>query len=402
MNPTNAATIVPGRSTECDRGSASALARPRSCSRFVWPALVLIAVFAIASLAFHFSAADAVLAPTLLTEFPVLGTVALWSREGALIAVGLLAGMLQGRGLGRRSADTLFDAGLRHAHKLAAVGQVASGFAHDINNLLTVIMGNLALLEREGVADPDSEGWIRVARRAAENACNLTARLLACSCCREPVSRTLRVNDIVNETMVTLPGLLGEAVTVETLLSEGLEPVRIDPHELEAAILNLAANARDAMPGGGKLTIRTATVGLNGRDVAHGTGSKKTQRSHVMLAISDSGEGMARDVLKHAKEPFFTTKAAGKGTGLGLSMVSRFVEHSGGSMRIQSERGRGTTVALFFAPSNTRSGLVPTSGGRSAAPTPVTCANERYRFFELNRTPLAGRADTVLNQRGGG
>ena len=352
MYSKNAATIVPDRSTERDRSAASALARPRSCLRFVWPALLLIAVVAIASFAFHFSAADAVLAPALLTELPALGAAALSLREGALTAVGLLAGMLLERRLGRRSADALFDAGLRHAHKLAAVGQVSCGFAHDINNLLTVITGNLALLEREGAADPDSEGWIRMARRAADKAGKLTGRLLAFSCRREPVSRTLRINDIVKEAVVALPGLLGDAVKVETVLSEGLEPVRIDPHELETAILNLAVNARDAMPSGGKLTIKTGAIRLKGRDAAHGTGPKKTPGSHVMLAFSDSGVGMSPDVLKHAKEPFFTTKVAGKGTGLGLSMVSRFIEHSRGSMRIQSEPGRGTTVALFFAPFN--------------------------------------------------
>src|SRR5581483_6280323 len=207
---------------------------------------------------------------------------------------------------------------LRHAQKMEAVGQLTGGVAHDFNNLLQIIIGNLEMLQR-GLG-PESTRLQRAAANAmngARRAAAVTQRLLAFSR-RQPLDpRPLDVNALVNGMSHLLHRTLGEIVAVETVLGAGLWRVEADPNELEAAILNLAVNARDAMPLGGRLTIETANTYI---DEAYAAAHAEVHPGqYVLLSVSDTGIGMDEQTLAQAFEPFFTTKPIGKGTGLGLS-----------------------------------------------------------------------------------
>jgi signal transduction histidine kinase len=241
---------------------------------------------------------------------------------------------------------------LRQAQKMEAVGQLTGGVAHDFNNLLTVIMGGLDSIKRE--IDKESDIDVRRLRRmqalafqAADRAATLTSRLLAFAR-RQPLApKPINLNKLVGGLSDLLQRTLGETVAFETVMAAGLWLAHADPTELESALMNLAINARDAMPNGGKLTIETANVSLDENYV-----SKLVEPvpagQYAMLAVSDTGEGMDKETVDRVFEPFFTTKKAGKGTGLGLSQVYGFVRQSGGHIRIYSEPGHGTTVKLYL------------------------------------------------------
>jgi len=237
---------------------------------------------------------------------------------------------------------------LRQAQKMEAIGQLTGGVAHDFNNLLTVIFGNLeTLLRRLPEKDEDDlrrlvDGAIRGATRAAQ----LTQRLLAFSR-RQPLEpKPVNLNRLVAGASELLQRTLGERVAVETVLGAGLWWVQVDPSQLESALLNLAVNSRDAMPGGGKLTIETTNTYL---DDAYAAAQDDLAAGHyVLLAVSDTGTGMPKEVIARAFEPFFTTKAPGEGTGLGLSQVWGFIKQSGGHVQIYSEPGEGTAVKLYL------------------------------------------------------
>jgi PAS domain S-box-containing protein len=237
---------------------------------------------------------------------------------------------------------------LRQAQKMEAIGQLTGGVAHDFNNLLTVIFGNLeTLLRRLPEKDEDDlrrlvDGAIRGATRAAQ----LTQRLLAFSR-RQPLEpKPVNLNRLVAGASELLQRTLGERVAVETVLGAGLWWVQVDPSQLESALLNLAVNARDAMPEGGKLTIETANTYL---DEAYSAAQDDLAAGHyVLLAVSDTGTGMSKEIIAQAFEPFFTTKAPGEGTGLGLSQVYGFIKQSGGHVKIYSEPREGTTVKLYL------------------------------------------------------
>ncbi len=236
---------------------------------------------------------------------------------------------------------------LRQAQKMEAVGQLTGGVAHDFNNLLTVIIGGLDIIRR---ARPDDDARIRraaeMARKGAERAASLTGRLLAFSR-RQPLNpRPLKVNDLVRDMTELLHRSLGEAIELEGVLAPRLWTAEIDQNQLEMAIINLAVNARDAMPDGGKLTLETANTELDETYTA--TQTEVVPGQYVMVAVSDTGFGMSAEGLARAFEPFYTTKEVGRGTGLGLSMVYGFVKQSGGHVAIYSEVGRGTTVRLYF------------------------------------------------------
>jgi signal transduction histidine kinase len=236
---------------------------------------------------------------------------------------------------------------LRQAQKMESIGQLTGGVAHDFNNLLTVIMGGLETIRR---ANPDDRPRIGravdMAFQGAQRAANLTSRLLAFSR-RQPLSpRPLDLNILVREMSELLHRTLGETIELENVISPRLWPVEVDQNQLEAAILNLAVNARDAMPMGGKLTIETANTALDESYSARD--AEVVPGQYVMLSISDNGEGMSEDTLARAFEPFYTTKEVGKGTGLGLSMVYGFVKQSRGHVTIYSEEGQGTTVKIYF------------------------------------------------------
>jgi signal transduction histidine kinase len=242
---------------------------------------------------------------------------------------------------------------LRQAQKMEAVGQLTGGVAHDFNNLLTIIMGGLEIIERQIPELPASPAalWIDRARamalKGANRAALLTQRLLAFSR-QQPLSpQSIDANRLVSGISDLLRRTIGEAVSLETVMAGGLWNAHADPNQLENALVNLAVNARDAMPDGGKLTIETENCYLDDAYVGP-LAEPVSAGQYVMIAVADSGTGMDSTTLQRAFEPFFTTKGIGKGTGLGLSQVYGFVRQSAGHVRIYSESGEGTTVKLYL------------------------------------------------------
>ncbi len=240
---------------------------------------------------------------------------------------------------------------LRQSQKMDALGQLTGGIAHDFNNLLTVITGNLEVLGRSlsgaraAQPAPRTTRAIAAAMEGARRAAALTQRLLAFSRQQALEPKTIDPNRLVHRTVDMLRRTLGERVTIKTTLAPDAGRICADPVELENALLNLAVNARDAMPDGGTITIETANVDSN--PLAVGPHDEKGA-PHVLIAVSDTGVGMDRETLAKAFDPFFTTKGLGHGTGLGLSQVYGFVEQSGGHVLIDSNPGVGTTVRIFL------------------------------------------------------
>jgi signal transduction histidine kinase len=239
------------------------------------------------------------------------------------------------------------EAAARQSQKLEVIGQLTGGVAHDFNNLLTVIVGNIeAALQRLRGRDPDAERLMEGAMRGAERAAVLTHRLLAFSR-RQPLApAAVDLNKLVSGMSDLFRRTLGEHIDIETVLAGGLWRTSCDPHQLEAALLNLVVNARDAMPKGGKLTIETANVHLD-EDYAR-RHSEVRPGQYALVAVTDTGSGMPQAVVARAFEPFFTTKESGQGTGLGLSTVFGFVKQSDGHVKIYSEPGQGTTVKVYL------------------------------------------------------
>jgi PAS domain S-box-containing protein len=236
---------------------------------------------------------------------------------------------------------------LRQAQKMEAIGQLTGGIAHDFNNLLTVVSGNIDALQRRlpKNADENLRRLADTARHATTRAALLTHRLLAFSR-RQPLEpRSVSVNHLITGIMEMIHRTLGESIRVETVLSAGLWPTLVDPNQLESALLNLAVNARDAMPDGGKLTIEAANVYLDERYAAN---AEVAPGQYVGIFVSDTGTGMRPEVVERAFEPFFTTKEVGQGTGLGLSQVHGFIKQSGGYVKIYSESGVGTSIKLYL------------------------------------------------------
>jgi signal transduction histidine kinase len=236
---------------------------------------------------------------------------------------------------------------LRQSQKMEAVGQLTGGVAHDFNNLLQVIIGNLDTLQRNL---PEESARLRRAAshamKGAQRARALTQRLLAFSR-RQPLDpKPLNANALVTSLSELIHRTLGETVAVETVLAAGLWQAEADNNELEAAILNLAVNARDAMPDGGRLTIETSNAHID--EAYASTYAEVAPGQYVCIAVSDTGVGMDEGTVAKAFEPFFTTKPVGRGTGLGLSQVYGFVKQSGGHVKIYSEVGQGTTVKVYL------------------------------------------------------
>jgi signal transduction histidine kinase len=241
------------------------------------------------------------------------------------------------------------EASLRQAQRLEAVGQLTSGVAHDFNNLLTIILGNLNLLERQlGKLPGITERTLRQLanmRTAGERGASLTSQLLAFSRRQALKPKPIDLNEAITQLQDLLRSTIGGSVQVESMLTPGLWKALVDPTQIELVMLNLAINARDAMDVGGKLTIQTANVTVEG-------GPQRPEEpnpgDYVMLSVTDTGSGMSEDVLARAFEPFFTTKAPGKGSGLGLAQVFGFAKQSGGGIRIGTKVGTGTTVQVFL------------------------------------------------------
>src|SRR6266851_4399276 len=233
------------------------------------------------------------------------------------------------------------DKRLRQAQRMDAIGQLTGGLAHDFNNLLGIIIGNLDLLRLKGGLDAEQEELIGDAREAALRGADLTSRLLAFAR-RQPLQpERLAINALVAGTVGLLARTLGENIPITVDLADDLWPVLVDRAQLEASLVNLATNARDAMHRGGRLMITTANRTLDAEYVA--AHSELAAGDYVMIEVSDTGTGMPSELLSRVFEPFFTTKEPGRGTGLGLSMVFGFVKQSGGHINVYSEPGQGTT-----------------------------------------------------------
>ena len=240
------------------------------------------------------------------------------------------------------------DAQLRQAQKMEVVGQLTGGLAHDFNNLLAIIVGNLDLLQEEVATGASAKELTGEALTAALRGAELTRQLLAFSR-RQPLSpHRVDLNRLVTEMVPLWRRTLTEAIEVRTHLADELWPTFVDPSQLESALLNMVVNARDAMPNGGVLAIETANAAIAGGDWSDPEESGIAAGDYAIVSVTDNGSGMTPDVVGRAFEPFFTTKAVGKGSGLGLSMIYGFARQSGGSVKIYSEPGVGTTIRLYL------------------------------------------------------
>ncbi|MGL4636142.1 MAG: PAS domain S-box protein [Beijerinckiaceae bacterium] len=236
---------------------------------------------------------------------------------------------------------------LVHAQRMEAFGQLTGGIAHDFNNLLTVIGGNLELLQDQ-VTGERPERQLKRALEAVGMGSRLTQRLLTFARRRDLEPEVLNLNDQVITMIDLLRRTIGETITISSVLSPDLGRVKADASEIENAILNLALNARDAMPAGGKLVIETANAVVDADFVTAIQGDQISSGNYVRLSVADTGSGMTPDVLAMAFEPFFTTKEHGRGTGLGLATIYGFARQSGGYAAIDSEIGLGTTVNIYL------------------------------------------------------
>jgi len=235
---------------------------------------------------------------------------------------------------------------LRHAQKMESLGQLTGGIAHDFNNLLAVILGNLDFMVERTKEDDPLRAFLKPSIEAAEHGAELTKQLLAFGRKQALQPKIISVNELLHYFTALVRHTLGERIETVLALDDDVWNVNVDPSQLQNALLNLAVNARDAMPSGGKLILETKNVSLDAEyaeqnaDVVPG--------DYVVVAISDTGEGMIPEVMEKAFEPFFTTKEVGKGSGLGLSMVYGFVKQSKGHIKIYSEVGHGTSIKIYL------------------------------------------------------
>lgn len=267
------------------------------------------------------------------------------------------------------------EAQLVQAQKMEAVGQLSGGIAHDFNNLLTVIIGNAESISDELADRPQLQSLLNMIISAGERGAELTQRLLAFSRRQTLQPVEVNCNRLVDQMQQMLQRTLREDIEIKTELEPGLWSAFADAAQLEAAILNLAINAQDAMPDGGKLSITTANVPLD--ENYQSKNPEVPPGFYVMIAVTDDGEGMPESVLKKVFEPFFTTKDVGKGTGLGLSMVYGFVKQSNGHVSIYSDPGLGTTVRIYL-------------------PSSVTLADPKAIQFDIDEKNATGGGEKIL------
>ena len=283
---------------------------------------------------FHFDLPDGTERTGLVVKFPIPGA------DGQPIAIGSVeTNLTEYKRLKEHLAET---------QKMTALGQVAGGVAHEFNNMLQAVTNCLGMLELEISGSERSKRLLEIAQKAAQRGGDLTVSLLSYVGKRLSWPELTDLDELLVGVDELFRATLGEKFPVEALLADGLWPVTVDRGQLQGALLNLALNARDAMPGGGKITLEAANVSLDGAFAA-GRPYKVVPGDYVKIAVKDTGTGMAPEVLEQAFQPFFTTKEVGQGTGLGLSMVFGFVtKQSGGHIDIDSEEGDGTTVSLYL------------------------------------------------------
>jgi signal transduction histidine kinase len=304
----------------------------------------------------------------------------------------------------RRAYDELAQTQgqLEQAQKMDAIGRLAGGVAHDFNNLLTVILGRTdILLTQIKTEDPLRRG-IALIQRTAGRAAELTKQLLAFSRKQVLEAVVLDLGVVTTDMKEMLARLIGEDIALVTNLAATLGHVKADRGQIEQVVMNLAINARDAMPQGGQLVVETANADLDDEYVRRNVGSRPGP--HVMLAVSDSGVGIPRELQRHIFEPFFTTKEQGKGTGLGLATVYGIVKQSGGYIEVDSEPGRGTTFRIYLPRVDSASPAAERSP-RAAAPTggteTILLVEDEDGVRELARDILRSSGYTVLEGRNG-
>jgi len=277
------------------------------------------------------------------------------------------------------------------------VGQLTGGIAHDFNNLLTIILANLQLLDDELAPGSSSQQLATSATRAALRGAELTRKLLVFARRQRLETQSLDVNELVSNMTAMLARTLGEHIRVDEALTPDLPLVLADAGQLETALLNLAVNARDAMPHGGRLVIETSA--MTSSAAAHTVDGGIEAGSYIVITVSDSGVGMSAEVAARAFEPFFTTKDAGKGTGLGLSMVYGFVKQSGGYINLQSDLGQGTTITLLL-PQSTRVQARKVGSASDEEPTgseTILLVEDDEQVRRVTRTMLRGLGYRVLS-----
>ncbi|MBW6420667.1 PAS domain S-box protein [Rhizobium sp. XQZ8] len=268
---------------------------------------------------------------------------------------------------------------LRQAQKMEAIGQLTGGLAHDFNNLLTVISGNLEMIE-DRLKDAGLLELLHEAQGAAEDGAKLTGQLLAFGR-RQPLHpKLVDVGSLVSGFSELLRRTLGETIQLRTTVTGAANEANVDGSQLQNALLNLTLNARDAMPRGGKLTIEISRVRLD-VDYAQMYPDVRTGE-YVLIAVTDTGEGMTADVREKAFDPFFTTKGAGAGTGLGLSMVYGFAKQSGGHAQLYSELGQGTSVRIFLAAAPRHDGADQLASEAETKPTSMPGGTEKILVVE--------------------
>jgi len=275
---------------------------------------------------------DGTIHKVVVAKFPV------FSSAGEPIGVGSISTDVTGQ--------RQIEEQLRQVQKMDAIGKLTGGVAHDFNNLLTVIFGNLEFLENHLTDKPDAQQYIDTVLMAAQRGADLTQRLLAFSRKQTLRPEVVDVNELLAKTLDLMRRTLGEHIELEVLAGGEQLHAIVDEGQLENALLNLAVNARDAMPEGGKLTFETADMPSDEVDID--VEAEMAPGRYVTVAVTDTGAGMSPEVLRRVFEPFFTTKEVGKGTGLGLAMVYGFIKQSGGDIKVQSEVGRGTTMTMYL------------------------------------------------------
>ncbi|CAN5871806.1 PAS domain-containing protein [soil metagenome] len=292
------------------------------------------------------------------------------------------------------TARRVLEEQLRQAQKMEAIGQLAGGVAHDFNNLLTVISGCSDLLLDTLAPDAPECELVQEIRKAGDRSAALTRQLLAFSRKGVLAPKVLDLNDIVRDTDKMLRRVIGEDIRLVTALSSKLDSVMADPSQMEQVLLNLAVNARDAMPEGGTLTIETRNVKAGDRQAL-----ADIQEPCIVLSVSDTGVGMSEEVRQHVFEPFFTTKGPGKGTGLGLAVVHGIVQQSNGQIEVETGSGAGTVFRIFLPSAELKP--PPVEAAQSASATPrgtetILLVEDEDAVRELARRILQGYGYTVL------